>query len=117
MEPDGGSVAIARDARLGYYRQSHEIKATGDVMSALLSSFAEVTTLREELARAREDASHVTGESDPRLAKLAELEDRYHHARGDALEHKVSAIVTKLGFKSSDLSRPVSRSPGASAGD
>ncbi len=116
MEPDGGSAVISKDAKLGYYRQSHEIAATGDVMSALLSGFAEVTALREELGRARDDAAHATSEDDPALKKLAELEDRYHMLRGDALEHKVAAIVTKLGFEEKDLSRPVTSLSGGERG-
>jgi ATP-binding cassette subfamily F protein 3 len=116
IEPDGGSVVIPKDAKLAYYRQSHEIAATGDVMSALLSGFAEVTALRDELGHAREAAAHATSGDDPSLRALAELEDRYHLLRGDALEHKVAAIVTKLGFRDRDLSRPVTSLSGGERG-
>jgi ATP-binding cassette subfamily F protein 3 len=116
MEPDGGSAVITKDVVLGYYRQSHEIAAEGDVMSALLSGFKEVTALRRELTRARDDAGNATSGDDPSLMKLAELEDRYHMLRGDALEHKVAAIVTKLGFKDKDLSRPVTSLSGGERG-
>jgi ATP-binding cassette subfamily F protein 3 len=85
-------------------------------MSALLSGFAEVTALRDELGRAREEAAHATSGDDASLKKLAELEDRYHMLRGDALEHKVAAIVTKLGFQEKDLSRPVSSLSGGERG-
>ena len=40
MEADGGSVVLRRDATLGYYRQSHEIAAEGDVLGAFLSGLS-----------------------------------------------------------------------------
>jgi ATP-binding cassette subfamily F protein 3 len=116
IEPDAGTAVISKEAKLGYYRQSHEVAASGDVMSALLSGFAEVTALRAELTKARDDAAHATSENDPALTKLAQLEDRYHMLRGDALEHKVAAIVTKLGFQEKDLARPVSSLSGGERG-
>ncbi|NOU33438.1 MAG: ABC-F family ATP-binding cassette domain-containing protein, partial [Polyangiaceae bacterium] len=42
--------------------------------------------------------------------------DRYHHARGDELEHKVAAIASKLGFGDKDLSRPVASLSGGERG-
>src|SRR5262249_24263270 len=56
MDPDAGQVVVRRDVSVGYYRQSHELSASGDVMGAFLSSFGEVVALREELSRAQHDA-------------------------------------------------------------
>src|SRR5580658_8672638 len=57
LEPDGGSVVVGRDTSVGYYRQSHEISAQGDVLGAFLSSFREVMQVRDELARAQQAAA------------------------------------------------------------
>jgi ATP-binding cassette subfamily F protein 3 len=58
IEPDRGlGGAIKKECTFGYYRQSHELKAEGDVLGAFLSGFAEVVTLREELTRAQHDAA------------------------------------------------------------
>src|SRR5438045_7937742 len=56
MEPDGGSVLIRKDAKLGYYRQSHETQATGSVLDVLLSGFSEIVALRRELSLAQHAA-------------------------------------------------------------
>src|SRR5258706_10581580 len=48
IEPDEGSVALRRDTTLGFYRQSHEIAAHGDVLGAFLSSYADVLALRQD---------------------------------------------------------------------
>jgi ATP-binding cassette subfamily F protein 3 len=42
--------------------------------------------------------------------------DRYHLARGDALEREVTILAHKLGFADKDLARPSRPSPAASAG-
>jgi ATP-binding cassette, subfamily F, member 3 len=104
LEPDAGSVVLRRDATLGYYRQSHEIGTEGDVLGAFLSSFAGVLELREELRAAQVAAASGAGED---LARLAAVTERYHHAGGDALEHKVATLAQRLGFSAKDLARPL----------
>src|SRR5579872_6933833 len=54
IEPDAGSSVLRREATLGYYRQSHEISAEGDVLSAFLSGFGDIVALRAELRAAQE---------------------------------------------------------------
>ncbi len=113
VDPDGGTVVVKKDVSRGYYRQSHELAAKGDVLSAFLSGFGDVVELREQLVAAQHDAA--SGE--PRaLAHLAHLTDRYHVARGDDLEHQVAAIAAKLGFSNADLARPVASLSGGERG-
>ncbi|MDB4944181.1 MAG: ATPase component of transporter [Labilithrix sp.] len=113
IEPDGGSVVIKRDVTVGYYRQSHELEAKGDVLSAFMSGFGDIVQLREELVRAQHDAASGGEQA---LAHLAHVTDRYHVARGDDLEHRVAAIAAKLGFSDPDLARPVASLSGGERG-
>ena len=113
VEPDGGSVVVKRDVSVGYYRQSHELVAKGDVLSAFLSGFGDVVELRAELVKAQHDAASGDERA---LAHLAHVTDRYHVARGDDLEHKVAAIAAKLGFSQTDLARPVASLSGGERG-
>ena len=113
VEPDGGSVVVKKEVSVGYYRQSHELVAKGDVLSAFLSGFGDIVELREQLAVAQ----HEAASGDERaLAHLAHLTDRYHVARGDDLEHRVAAIAAKLGFSQADLARPVASLSGGERG-
>src|SRR6476620_11000250 len=57
IEPDAGAVVVKKDVSVGYYRQSHELDARGDVLSAFLSGFREVVELRDELVKAQEAAA------------------------------------------------------------
>jgi len=104
IEPDGGTVVVKKGISVGYYRQSHELVAKGDVLSAFLSGFGDIVELRAELVKAQHDAASGDERA---LAHLAHITDRYHVARGDDLEHKVAAIAAKLGFSQEDLARPV----------
>jgi len=104
IEPDAGMAVIRRDATVGYYRQSHEVSAEGDVLSAFLSGFEDVLEKRTALHAAQEGAASGTKEA---LDALARAEDAYHLVRGDALEREVSILAERLGFAPKDLARPV----------
>lgn len=113
IEPDGGAVVVKRDVSVGYYRQSHEVAAKGDVLSAFLSGFGGIVELREQLVKAQHDAASGDERA---LAHLAHVTDRYHVERGDDLEHRVAAIAEKLGFSQADLARPVASLSGGERG-
>ena len=113
IDPDGGTVVVKKDVSVGYYRQSHELVAKGDVLSAFLSGFGDIVGLREDLVKAQHDAA--SGEASA-LEHLAHVTDRYHVARGDDLEHRVAAIAAKLGFSTPDLARPVASLSGGERG-
>jgi ATP-binding cassette subfamily F protein 3 len=113
VEPDQGSSVIRRGATVGYYRQSHELRAEGDVLSAFLSGFGEVLELRAALTQAQHDAA--SGEAKA-LDHLAHVMDRYHLARGDELEREVTILAQKLGFSDKDMERPVASLSGGERG-
>ena len=113
LEPDAGSVVLKRDMTIGYYRQSHEIPAQGDVLGAFLSGFRTVMELREELRSAQEEAASGAAAA---LQRLAQVSDRYHLAHGDEVERRVAILASHLGFSDSDLARPASSLSGGEQG-
>ncbi len=113
IEPDGGTSVIKKEISLGYYRQSHELKPTGDVLGAFLSGFRDVMALREELTQAQHDAASGDARA---LDHLATIQDRYHLARGDELEREVGMLAHKLGFSDKDLERPITSLSGGERG-
>src|SRR5262249_50704952 len=52
LPPDQGTVVVRRGTSVGYYRQSHELSADGDVMDAFLSGFRTILELRHALTEA-----------------------------------------------------------------
>jgi len=113
LTPDAGSVVIKKGASVGYYRQSHESRLEGSVRDSMLAGFGDLVSIRRELSRAQADAA--SGER-AALEHLAELTERYHHAGADALEHRVEAIATDLGFREADLERDVKTLSGGERG-
>jgi ATP-binding cassette subfamily F protein 3 len=113
IEPDAGGAVVRRGATVAFYRQSHEVAAEGDVLTAFLGGFTEVLALREELVKAQHDAASGTKDA---LDHLAHVTERYHIARGDALEREVTVLAQKLGFSEADLARPVSSLSGGERG-
>ena len=113
LEADKGFVVPKKGCKLGYYRQSHEVKAQGSVMDVLLSGFGELVALRHALADAQVAAASG---SEADLARLAELDDQYHRAGADTLERRVETIAEKLGFLPRDLERDVTTLSGGERG-
>ena len=113
LEPDQGSVIIKKDTTVGYYRQSHQMDVSGDVLGAFMSAFGDIVEARAALLAAQEGAA--SGEAAD-LDRLSVATERYHVAGGDALEHKVAAIAAKLGFSDHDLTRPVASLSGGERG-
>ncbi len=114
LEPDAGSVVLRREATLGFYRQSHEMSAEGDVLGAFLSGFREVVELRDELRRAQEQAASGSREAlDTPLARHRPLPPRpRRRARAPASPPSpaTSASPTR------DLARPVASLSGGERG-
>ncbi len=113
IEPDQGTVVVKKEISVGYYRQSHELTAQGDVLSAFLSGFQDIVDAREALVLAQNEAASGDAAA---LERLADATERYHVAGGDALEHKVAAIAAKLGFSQTDLARSVASLSGGERG-
>jgi ATP-binding cassette subfamily F protein 3 len=113
VPPDSGSVVVKKGSEVGYYRQSHESKLEGSVRDSMLAGFGDIVELRHALTQAQTAAA---GGARDALERLAELTERYHHAGADALEHRVEAIATELGFRPSDLDRDVKTLSGGERG-
>jgi ATP-binding cassette subfamily F protein 3 len=113
LGPDRGSVRVKPDARVGYCRQSHELRASGTVRAVLYSGFGELLQLRRQLAEAQQLAASSSPEA---LDRLAELTDRCQHAGADQIDRRVETVATRLGFGARDMDRPVASLSGGERG-
>jgi ATP-binding cassette, subfamily F, member 3 len=113
LSPDTGFVGLEKDRTLAYYRQSHERVTGSSVEAALLSGFADLVQLADELKQAEQRA---TSGQPADLRALAEVSERYQLRGADAVERRVKMIATQLGFSASDLARPLSSLSGGERG-
>ena len=102
LEADKGFVVPKKGATLGYFRQSHEVKAHGTVMDVLLSGFGDLVALRHALAEAQVAAASG---SEAALSRLSDLDDQYHRAGADAIERRVTLHVKQAASKCPPLQR------------
>lgn len=113
LNPDDGSVVIAKNATVGYYRQSSERSATGTVLDAMLAGFQDVLVIRKALEQARVQAA--SGERSD-LMRLAHEEERYQLVHGDELERRVETLAQRFGFDKTHLDRSVDSLSGGERG-
>jgi ATP-binding cassette subfamily F protein 3 len=115
LRPDRGTRVVARGSRIGYLPQEAAERFDGTVLERALEARRDVKALREEL-----DALHLklaeSGPDDPELAQTldrsGELQHRLEHLAEHAIEPEARAILSGLGFSTTDQDRPLSEFSG-----
>ena len=104
-DPDTGRVSHGRAVTVGYLPQEVAGAVSGSVLAEALAGFAEVWALERELediARALE-----TAPSDALTRRYGDVQHRFEALGGYRLETQAKAILTGLGFRADELSRPL----------
>jgi ATP-binding cassette subfamily F protein 3 len=109
-EPEEGSVALARTARIGYLVQDVHFQPEHTLREEMLAVFDQVraweralSELAQQLASPLQDQQrHVA-----LLARYAELQQQFEHAGGYTYEHKVEQVLDGLGFTREQQGGPV----------
>ncbi len=111
-EPDAGSVARARWAKVGYLAQVPSGTADADVFTYVLSGAADVQALESRL-RELEQLMSVPDVHDmpDRLAEVmdeyAQVRHHFEHAGGFTLEARARAVLRGLGFAEPETANPL----------
>ncbi len=111
-EPDEGTVAIARNIRIGYLTQVVDFQLENTLREEMLTVFSEVRSWEQELnelalslASLDEDADAALHEE--LLQRYADLQARFEHVDGYTYEHKVDSVLDGLGFTREQQVSPV----------
>ena len=112
--PETGSISLQRNVTLGYLKQEPESFTGKPLLEEVLEVRAEANALVAEIAAVHEALS---SETDPELQsdlldRLSELDIGLEAAGGDDREHEAKAILSGLGFKQGDFTRPMSEFSG-----
>jgi ATP-binding cassette subfamily F protein 3 len=102
-EPDTGSVAVARNTRIGYLTQVADFHPQHTLREELLTVFADVHAWEQELhdlagAMASPEAQKDEALHAQLLARYADLQARLEHAGGYTYENRVAQVLDGLGF-------------------
>lgn len=111
-EPDEGTVAIARNTRIGYLTQVVDFIAENTLREEMLTVFSEIRAWEQELnelalALASIDEDVETTLHEELLQRYADLQSRFEHANGYTYENKVDQVLDGLGFTHEQQVSPV----------
>ncbi|MHB8595282.1 MAG: ABC-F family ATP-binding cassette domain-containing protein [Ktedonobacteraceae bacterium] len=111
-EPDEGTVAIARNTRIGYLTQVVDFTAENTLREEMLTVFSEVRSWEQELnelalALASIDEDVETTLHEELLQRYSDLQARFEHADGYSYEYKVDQVLDGLGFTREQQVSPV----------
>src|SRR5713226_5118518 len=109
-EPDEGTVAVARNARMGYLLQVTDFQAENTLRDEMLTVFAEVRGWEHELNELGRILATPEAQMDLHeklLQRYADLQVRFEHAGGYIYENRVDQVLDGLGFTREQQQSPV----------
>ena len=115
--PDEGTVAIARNIRVGYLTQYVDFQPQNTLREELLTVFSELRTWEQELSTLTQEMSSPASQGNSArysalLARYDELQTRFEHAGGYTYENRVEQVLDGLGFTREQQASPVMRLSG-----
>ena len=107
--PDTGSVSRKRNVTIGYLKQETGLSSGKTLLEEVLEESPEVAVLRNRIAAAYESLSSGTGsgKQSELLREISKSETALEATGGVYREHEAKAILSGLGFKQSEFSRPL----------
>ena len=112
IEYSSGSIIKPKDYKIGYLPQE-EITVSGTtVLQAVLEGQKEVKDLENQIANLHDALKHEDSNHEELLDRLGHLEHRFNAMNGYHLEVLAKKILSGLGFKDTDFTRPLSEFSG-----
>jgi ATPase subunit of ABC transporter with duplicated ATPase domains len=103
--PDEGDVSVPRKLTIGYFRQDVEEMKGRSVLDEAIAGSGPLGDLHHELA----DLHHAMGDPakaddmDRILARFGEVQEKYEHLGGYALEAQAREVLHGLGFQDDQI--------------
>ncbi len=105
LEPDSGSVHLARGASIGYLRQDALADNEGTVFSVAESGLAHLREIHERLTEL--EAALAAGGSDADLEEYAMLAEHVSESDGYSMERDIKTVLARMGFQEDQYAQPV----------
>src|ERR1700722_1233931 len=106
MEPDRGSVALARGAKIGYLRQESPVENTRTVLEEAEESRKEALAIQARLEQLELKLEHAP--TDAELEEYATLHEHYMEMEGYSAERDLRTVLGRMGFDEAELQKPAS---------
>ena len=104
LEPDSGTVSLAKGCRIGYQSQKLSLSPAVDVLAEGLSVFADLAAMEKELRR----LEIALADNEPSvLAQYAQLSQEFEERGGYSYPARTRSILRGLGFSEEEFSQRV----------
>jgi ATP-binding cassette, subfamily F, member 3 len=111
-EPDEGTIAIARNTRVGYLTQTTDFHPQNSLREEMLTVFAHVRDWEHELSELALELATPGAQDDSvlheeLLERYDDLQTRFEHAGGYTYENRIDQVLDGLGFTHEQQEAPV----------
>ncbi len=106
LEPDGGSVQLARGAKIGYLRQEAPVDLSRTVLEEAEESRRETLHIKERMEQLERKLEHSATEQD--VEEYATLHEHYAELEGYSAERDMRTVLQRMGFSEDELAKPAS---------
>ncbi|MEO9870567.1 ribosomal protection-like ABC-F family protein [Ekhidna sp.] len=111
VQPSGGKISMSKDTTIGFLNQDLLSFQTQDsILSVAMQAFASTLAIQKEIDKVIKEMEE--NYRDELVGKLAKLQERFEAQEGYTLQSKAEEILEGIGFKTSDLTRPLSEFSG-----
>jgi ATP-binding cassette subfamily F protein 3 len=109
-QPDGGSVALARGAKVGYLRQEAPIEEGLTVLQAAESAVKHRLELQDRLAELEKVLEGSPTDAD--LEEYSLLHEHFLESEGYSAERDIKTVLERMGFEEPEFSKPTAKLSG-----
>ncbi|WP_462248596.1 ABC-F family ATP-binding cassette domain-containing protein [Ekhidna sp.] len=111
VQPSGGKISMSKDTTIGFLNQDLLSFQTQDsILTVAMTAFASTMAIQKEIDKVIKEMEE--NYRDELVDKLAKLQERFEAQEGYTLQSKAEEILEGIGFKTADLSRPLSEFSG-----
>lgn len=105
-QPTSGEVQKAKDCSIGFLNQDLlSYQSDESILNVALAAFKETLDLQDEIDQVLKQME--TDYSEEIMNRLASLQDRFEANEGYTIKAKAEEVLEGIGFKTSDLQKPL----------
>src|SRR2546421_2190398 len=111
-EPDEGTIAVARNTRIGYLTQITDFQPENSIREEMITVFAKVREWEQELGELALELATPAAQNDTvlheqLLNRYDELQTSFEHMGGYTYENRIDQVLDGLGFTREQQEAPV----------
>lgn len=108
VEPDAGSVILAKDKTIGYLSQHQELSGDNSILDELKTAKADLIDMEKQIRMVEMELKHLTGTAlEEKLSYYHRLTERFEQANGYAYQSELIGVLKGLGFKEEEFSKSI----------